>query len=75
MKRTLALVLALIMILCMVPASMLTAFARGRGVYANDILKSGESRRVALRVTNVYEGQEMIDKVFNLSFTIHYIQK
>ncbi len=37
MKRTLALVLALIMILCMVPASMLTAFARGRGVYANNI--------------------------------------
>ncbi|MBR2900765.1 MAG: hypothetical protein IKC39_00825, partial [Clostridia bacterium] len=37
MKRTLALVLALIMILCMIPASMLTAFARGRGVYANTI--------------------------------------
>lgn len=53
----------------------LTYVDDGRGVYANDILKSGESRRVALRVTNVYEGQEMIDKVFNLSFTIHYIQK
>ena len=47
----------------------------GQGVYGNDVLKKGETRRVRLRITNVYEGQSVIDKVFNLSFTIQYVQK
>lgn len=47
----------------------------GNNVYGNDILKSGETRTMVLRVTNVYEGDANVEKVFNLSFAIQYVQK
>lgn len=47
----------------------------GQGVYGNDVLLKGETRKMILRVTNIYEGPETVDKLFNLSLAIQYVQK
>ena len=47
----------------------------GSGVYGNDVLLKGQRKTMILRVTNIYEGLETVDKLFNLSLAIQYVQK
>ena len=53
------------------------SYVDGDIVYGNDSLNSGETSKMKIRVTNIYEtnDDEIIDKIFNLSLMLQYVQK